>query len=466
MNYYDKRAKYWGQKIKKHYKSHKIKIKITGWQIIPMLQRYIYIIKPAKGTQVDMIFSRAKDIQISLGLKFFYPYKDGTAIRIAVSEHDIREKNLLKILRNPLFSENNMNIPIALGYNLMGSIHIEDLEKLLHLLIVGPSGTGKSVALQCIILSIIVKCPATSVRLLIFDIGGNSLTLFGNVKHLYHDIVKDIETSIAVLESLVDEMDHRYTIDENEWQHLPYIVCIMDEFDDIISCINNKKESNRFITAMNSLLRRGRKAKIIMILASHDPTLKNTKINTNGIISRIAFQCLKHQNSSTALGVSGADKLSSEGAMLFKSQKGIIKLQGSFVTPAEIEKILSCAPAGYDDIDKLKIRKSETVQEIFHSNAVMEKDNQELADIAIWTLGRKNISDHQIQKNFHMGNRAAEIVEILFEMGIVGPKFAKQPRSVLPLSFENLSNETSAFLERCGYTKERIENIFASKSPT
>jgi S-DNA-T family DNA segregation ATPase FtsK/SpoIIIE len=210
---YIQRAKYWGRKIRRHYQSHKVKIKINYYQIIPGLQRYIYHIKPCKGTREQQIFDRAIDIKGALGLHFFYAYKDGFSIRIAVSEHKIVQNKLLNILKSPLFAKSDMKIPLALGYDLTGNMHIVDLAKLLHLLIVGPSGSGKSVALQCLILSIITRCSVNTVKLLIFDIGGGSLSIFRDVAHLYSTIIKDTETGMLVLEALVAEMDWRYTLD-------------------------------------------------------------------------------------------------------------------------------------------------------------------------------------------------------------------------------------------------------------
>ena len=106
------------------------------------------------------------------------------------------------------------------------------------------------------------------------------MSLFRNVAHLYHPIVEEIDTGIMALEALVFEMDRRIALGESECQYLPFIVCIIDEFDDTISYVD-KKDFNRFVNALNSLILRGRKAKVIMILASHDPTLKNTKVKVN-----------------------------------------------------------------------------------------------------------------------------------------------------------------------------------------
>lgn len=125
------------------------------------------------------------------------------------------------------------------------------------------------------------------------------------------------------------------------------------------SAKNGNKLRSAFSNAINTIIRRGRKAKVILILASHDPTLKNTKVNINGIIPRIVFQCSKYQDSLSALGVTGAENLQGKGTMLFKSGTGpLLTLQGSFVCKDEIERILKNAPALPDDYSMLNIQKS------------------------------------------------------------------------------------------------------------
>jgi S-DNA-T family DNA segregation ATPase FtsK/SpoIIIE len=403
---------------------------------------------------VQAIFERAKDIRFALGLHSIYPYEEDSCICIAVSEREIKRNELLKILRSRLFSESGMKIPLALGYDIMGKMHIADLTWLVHLLVVGPSGTGKSIALCCIILSIITRCPVADVKLLLFDIGGNSLSLFSDIAHLYHPLVKDSEEALEVLESLVAEMNERTELGEEACKALPYIVLMIDEFDGTIAGIDDSAKSKRFVAALNSIIREGRKAKIILILASHDPALKNTKVNVSLIIPRIVFQCAKQHNSATA-GVPGADKLPGGGALLFKSQEGIKFLQGSYVTTTEIERILSTAPEA--DGVKLMLREPETVflseakDEVSNSAAAAKKANQELADITAWTLGKETISSRQIQERFHVGRpKADEILEKLSSMGIVTEKFANQPRTVIPQSVDEIPADTMDFLIQYG----------------
>ncbi len=465
MNNLLKRAKHLCHSICKYYQCLGVHIRITKVHLVPSLKRYIFKVEFLPGTRVQAIFTHAPDIQAAMELHLFSPFKMGVSTFIAVSEFDVKENRLLKILRSPEFYNSTMQIPLALGYGLMGNMYLADLAKLLHLVVIGPSGTGKSVALQCIVLSIIVKCSVSSVRLILFDIGANSLSYFATVKHLYHPIVKDTETGIAVLESLVVEMEKRIDLGEDACRDLPFIICIIDEFDDTIAGVDDKQDAKRFTACLNSIIGRGRKAKIILILASHNPKLENVKVNIGGIIPRISFQSTNHHNSSTAIGDSGAQNLSGDGAMLFKSQyeRTPRLLQGSYVTSAEITAILESVPEGYDDTDMLEIRFPEISEDIVSSNDIVKKDKQELADILFWTLNHTHISILKIQKKFRIGNRAAEIIEILHKMNIVAAKFSNQPRKVITNSLEDLSSDTISFLEAYGYTKEQIKETLKSK---
>ena len=465
MNNFLKRAKHLSQSICKYYHSLGVHIRITKVQIIPDLKRYIFKIELLPGTKVQAIFTYAPDIQAAMELHLFSPFRMGVSTFIAVSEFDVKENRLLKILGSPEFSNSTMQIPLALGYDLMGEMYLADLAKLLHLVVVGPSGTGKSVALQCIVLSIIVKCPVSSVRLILFDIGADSLSHFATVKHLYHPIVKDTETGIVVLESLVAEMDKRIDLGEDACRNLPFIICLIDEFDDTIAGVEDKQDNKRFTASLNSIIRRGRKAKIILILASHNPKLANVKVNISGIIPRISFQSTNHYNSSTALGDTGAQNLSGGGAMLFKSQDERTPklLQGSYVTSAEIAEILENAPECYDDIDLLEIEEPHTIENSVLNDIAPKKDQQELADIIFWTLGQETISANKIQQRFKIGKRANDIIAAFNKMGIATNKYSNQPRKVIPSCIDDLSPEAVNVLHKYNYTTDQINKIFEIK---
>lgn len=446
-----------------------VRIELTPNLYFVHLNRYLFHVKILPGTRIKMLLNFEKDVQIALGFRQFLLFQKESSIYLTLSRSDLYENRLLTILSSSHFSNSQMKIPLALGYDFTGSAYITDLSELVHLLVVGSSGTGKSTALQSIITSIIVGCSVDSVRLILFDIGGNSLSVFENVLHLYHPIVKETQTGVCVLESLVSEIEKRIMYGEEGCKDLPYIVVLIDEFDDTIASIQDKKTEKRFVNAINTIIRRGRKAKVILILASHDPTLKNTKVNINGIIPRIVFQCSKYQDSLSALGVTGAENLQGKGTMLFKSGTGpLLTLQGSFVCKDEIERILKNAPALPDDYSMLNIQKSsfstDTEDDDAAKNSTCIKKNKELAGIIMWVLRHQTMSASRIKEKFNIGNRINDIMEQLVQMKLISEKNAKKPRKVFIQSAEDLSDDVSNFLKSYGYSPDDIDAAINSKS--
>ncbi len=448
--YRKKQAKKLGKVIKKVFSLYGVEIKIVRIQLIPSLKRYIVdsIIKP--GTDIKKVLGHAENVQAALGFPFFRAFKEGTLIRFAVSEYDFKKNSLLAILRSQTFNEADALLPYAIGYTLYADMLVADLAKMYHLLITGPTGTGKSVAIKNIIMSIIVKCPVSFANLLIFDIGATSLSKFDNLPHLSHPIVKDIATGIKVLQALTVEMEDRLTYPESELGERPFIICIIDEFLSMIA--NDSDKTKPLQRLVCDLLWRSRKAKIRMVLSTTNAALKNAKVDLTMILHRITFQQPNHHGSSTALGSSGAEKLVGDGALLFKSKSGVQYLQGAYVTDEEIDSILSDPPTNIDHSNKFIISLSEciedqvSVEEVLGSKPFNHEDTKELADIIMWALGRDTVSARQIRMEFRMDKRADALIEKLFQLGIVEKQFSKQPRKVLVREVDDLSSEAMSIL--------------------
>ena len=173
---------YFKEKIESYYEAFGVRINLTVVQIHDECHRLIYKVRMLPGVKSKAIYDYAKDIKLALELPFFIPYEEDGAIFIAVSEEEIVENSLLKIISSNQFKDAEMEIPLAIGYNYLGKKYITDLAKLIHLVIAGPSGTGKSMALKCAIISMITRCSVEKLRLILLDIGGNSLTFFKDVK--------------------------------------------------------------------------------------------------------------------------------------------------------------------------------------------------------------------------------------------------------------------------------------------
>jgi len=464
----DKRARYWMGRIEKHYESHKVAIELPAYEIIGDGERFIFDVKLKRGTKERPVFDRASDIQTALELPLLQPFKEGLSIRLAVSEHPVRENSLQKILESRIFQDRTKKIPLAVGYDLRGDMHVEDLSEMPHLLIAGASNSGKSVALRSLITSIIAIQSVDRVNLLLFDIGAYDLEPFSEIPHLSYPIVKDSQTGIGVMLALKAEMERRIDLDRAEMRTLPSIVCVVDEYVSFISSIGDKDDSKLLTETISSLLRRGRHARIHMVLATQDPTIKSTKVDMVNITSRMAFACAKPIDSVTILGRGGAEKLPGKGAMLFKSPAHIepVYFQGSFISREGVRRFVERAKIRYANtgskkfVVKVPDFKHELSEATVKRSAV---ENKEMAEIIVWALGRVTISALQIQKQFHMGNRAVGIIDELCEMKLIGNKFAHLPRTVLPQSVEDIPDDAFRILLISGVPKDDITRAFQTR---
>lgn len=451
--------------IAKAYKGFGVGIKIVGFMTSSDEYSFVFLVKFSKGTRYKSLLKYAEDVRISVGLAILIPFEDSSGVCLAVSTKRNVENGLMGILQDSQFLNACMDIPIAVGYDILGGKRIVDLRQLVHLLVIGSSGFGKSVALQCMVLSIISGCSVEKARLILFDVGANSLSQFEGAQHLFHPIIKDTETGITVLEALVVEIDERMAKKTGEINLLPYLICMIDEFDDMIASVD-KKMAFRYSNAINSIIRRGRKAKVILVLASHTPTVKTTQIAINGIMSRISFKCQNAKESYTALGETGAELLAAPGEMMFKAKDEgrAAMLRGAYVTGEEIEVFLGEQQKSDRNLDMLKIRRSEDTEDIYIEDyAAGSEAKKELADIIYWVLGCKTTSMKKIREKFNMGNRVTDIMKILEELRIVKEQFSKQPREVIPICSEDLLPEVVSLLEQNGYGEDQIKGILRRK---
>lgn len=415
---------------------------------------YKYDIKLKSGTTYNLLIERAKEVQLVLKLQTFHIFTENDLrIRIIVSKKKAIDNSLKKILTSSEFQESQMAIPLAIGYDIKRQMFIADLQKLVHILLGGSTNSGKTIALLNLIISIIVNYSPNNMNFLLFDIGANGMKIFKDIPHLCYPIVKDEETGIRAILALINEMEKRINLSPQEWRALPSIVCVIDEYVSFVSNIRDKEMSKMLTASISNLLRRGRHAKIHVILATQDPTTKATNIDLGNITTRMAFKCGSFHNSVAILGTSGAEKLSGNGAMLFKSPAHLepIHLQGAFMSEPEMANLTSriinhWASSEYDNKYVMNIP-SETADETdFITTDKGTSQCKELIEIIIWALSRESISTRQIQYQFRMGNRASKIADKLYEFGIIADKFANLPREVLPKSIGDISDKVIDFL--------------------
>ena len=267
---------------------------------------------------------------------------------------------------------------------------------------------------------------------------------------------------------LCKEMERRFKLkkeDVEEFNRLPFIVGVFDEFISLIASISDKNMAKQLTEKMSQLLRQGRHAKIHMVLAAQDPLIKDMKCDIGNASSRLAYTCTKLNYSMTILGESGAQNLSGDGELYFKSNKhtGLIYVKGAYISSDEITALCKHICAKYEGVEWDDSRKFTLDAEGFDGRfnasectpvlTEQELEDRLFAEIIMWTLKRKNVSALQLKDAFNMGwPRANEFIDRLHEIGIVSAPHGKLPRNVLFTCAEDLPENVVGFLDSMGHT--------------
>lgn len=456
-------------KIEDHYSYHGVHIKLQLLSVTNSGERFVFRVRLKPGTKVSLFFERASDIQIALHMQLFQPFRDGLNLCLAVSKNSDMQNSLMRMLKSRIFYRSRDWLPIAIGYNLRQEMIFVDLAKTPHVMYAGSTNSGKSMGLICLILSLLVKQPVRNVNLIIFDVGANTLGVFSDIPYLSYPIVKDYETGIYVIKKLVEEMEKRIKLCQDQLRNLPAVVCVIDEYVSFINNISDKQQSKMIANDISNLIRRGRHAKMHLAISTQDPILKNMKVDVGNITTRMAFRCAKFQNSIAILGESGAEKLSGKGALLLKANDypEPIYIQGAFISSDMLVQLVDNVKEREHDLDNKFLIPELDISELpmricEDGNQICNKDKK-IAQIIIWVLGRNKISANQIKNHFSMGNKAYNIVEQLCEMGLVAEKFANQQRRVLPQSLEGVPDKVREFLRRHGYTEDMVAEAIGNR---
>ncbi len=411
------------------------------------------------GTKVSRIVSINKEIALALAAKdvrIEAPIPGKSTIGIEIPNQAIAPVKIKEILGSKEMLESKGGILVSLGKDIMGIPRICDLSKMPHLLVAGSTGSGKSVCVNSIIASILMRYRPDEVKLVLVDPKQVELSNYNGVPHLLCPVVCDPKKASATLQKVVVEMDRRYHVlaekgvknigdynkkieEENKLYpdalqtKMNYLVVIVDEMADLM--IAAKKEVEDSIMRITQL---ARAAGIHLIVATQRPStdIITGVIKTN-IPSRIAFAVASSIDSRTILDCTGAEKLLGKGDMLFQpmGENTPIRIQGCFISDDEIRRVIEFVcneqKASYDE-SLMNVSVSDT-----HSSGSANSDTEEYDDpmyqeVVEFAVQTGKISASLIQRRFRFGyNRAARIIDLLEERGIIGPQNGSKPREVL-----------------------------------
>ncbi|HGJ5937408.1 TPA: DNA translocase FtsK [Streptococcus pneumoniae] len=429
-----------------------IKVTVERAEIGPSVTKYE--VKPAVGVRVNRISNLSDDIALALAAKdvrIEAPIPGKSLIGIEVPNSDIATVSFRELWeQSQTKAENFLEIPLGKAVN--GTARAFDLSKMPHLLVAGSTGSGKSVAVNGIIASILMKARPDQVKFMMVDPKMVELSVYNDIPHLLIPVVTNPRKASKALQKVVDEMENRYELfakvgvrniagfnakveefnSQSEYKQipLPLIVVIVDELADLMMVASKEVE--------DAIIRLGQKARaagIHMILATQRPSVDviSGLIKAN-VPSRVAFAVSSGTDSRTILDENGAEKLLGRGDMLFKpiDENHPVRLQGSFISDDDVERIVNFikaqADADYDEsFDPGEV--SENEGEFSDGDAGGDPLFEEAKSLVIET---QKASASMIQRRLSVGfNRATRLMEELEMAGVIGPAEGTKPRKVL-----------------------------------
>ena len=432
-----------------------IAAKVVEIHIGPAVTEYELTVPPA--TKVSRILNIDKEIALALAAKDVIiqaPIPGKSTIGIEIPNPTISSVTLREVLESPQNLKSDAKICAALGKDIMGTPKVFDLTKMPHLLVAGSTGSGKSVCINGIIASILMRYKPTEVKLVLVDPKKVELTNYNGIPHLLCPVVSDPKKASLTLQRVVTEMDNRFqTFSDKEVKNItgyndmiekynkkhpespqskmPYIVVIIDELADLMLVASKEVEDS--ITRITQL---ARAAGIHLIVATQRPSTDViTGLIKNNIPSRIAFAVASQIDSRTILDQRGAERLLGKGDMLYfpMGESSPTRVQGCFVNDDEIKRLIDyCKNQATAKYDSAFENVSQNTSSGSGNSAVGGDDDDAYNDVVEFAIQTGKISASLIQRRFRFGyNRAARMMDLLEARGIVGPQNGSKPREVL-----------------------------------
>jgi S-DNA-T family DNA segregation ATPase FtsK/SpoIIIE len=466
--------------IRRTLKEFGISVEMDAVESGPTITRYS--LKPAQGVRIARIVSHAQELQLALkadSIRIEAPIPGKSLVGIEVPNQTRATVRLSSLLMNPEYTDSPNPLMAALGKDVTGNVHFSNLARMPHGLIAGATGSGKSVAIHNIIISLLYRNSPDQLRFIMVDPKRVELTLYNKIPHLLTPVITSAKKAIRALSWAVKEMERRYDILESEkvqnitsyhsnvyqtakdaWieggkdeeeranlpEALPYIVIILDEVNDLMQSYPRELEA-----MIVRLAQMSRAVGIHLILATQRPSVNviTGTIKAN-IPTRVAMAVTSQTDSRTILDANGAEKLLGQGDMLYLSSDSPrpIRLQSAYVSEDEIKKVVSylkkqdaheldtldfdedSPDSGADDFFKTLAGGGDDAEDELYSDAKQ----------AVIEAGKASTS--YLQRKLRIGySRAARLMDLLEENGIIGPQEGSKAREVLVTGQEDAAVE-------------------------
>jgi len=444
--------------IKRTLANFGIEVEMDEITIGPTVTRYA--LKPAEGMKLSRIVALQNDLALALAahpLRIEAPIPGKSLVGIEIPNRVKSIVGLATLLADDKFQNSSKSLTIALGREISGRAVFGNLAKMPHLLVAGATGSGKSVAIHSMITSLLYRNSPDDLKLIMIDPKRVELTLYNNIPHLLTPVITEAKKAILALKWAAKEMDRRYDILEaesvrdiesyhknvqdlnqeksaDEVDRLPYILIIIDELADIMSTYPRELES-----AIVRLAQMSRAVGIHLILSTQRPEVNIiTGLIKANIPARIALRVSSQVDSRTILDTGGAEKLLGAGDMLYSSgETPPERLQSAFISETEVKKVVKYLADNYQDEVSEEIAFSEgsisADKSVFESSIDdSEPDDEMYEEARACVVEAGKASTSYLQRKLKLGYaRAARLMDMLEERGVIGPGEGAKPREVL-----------------------------------
>ncbi len=441
------------KKLYETLQSFGVRVHMGSISVGPTVTRYE--LEPEPGVKVSRIVALQDDIKLALAasdIRIEAPIPGKSAIGIEVPNQDQTVVGFRELIDSDVFRNHSSKVAVAVGRDISGQIIVADLAKMPHLLIAGATGSGKSVCINTLIMSILYKASPEEVKLVMVDPKVVELSVYNGIPHLLVPVVTDARKAANALRWAVDEMNDRYrkfaehnvrnlegyneqlkkqkaADPSNEEEYLYQMVIIVDELADLMMVAQSEVEE-----AICRLAQMARAAGIHLVLATQRPSVNViTGLIKANVPSRIAFAVSSGVDSRTIIDMNGAEKLLGKGDMLFYPY-GLpkpIRVQGAFISDQEVSKVVSYLhqnngePSGQEQMEQMITSAAE-------HGAVQAERDEYFEKAAYFILEKEKASIGALQRNFKIGfNRAARIMDQLAAAGVVSEEDGTKPRRIL-----------------------------------
>lgn len=437
--------------IRKTLENFSIPVEMADVSVGPTVTQYT--LKPADGIKLNKITGLSNDLALALAahpIRIEAPIPGKSLIGVEVPNKGVAVVRLREIMESRAFKSRRSNLSIGLGKDVAGEVHLADIGKMPHLLVAGATGSGKSVYLNSLIISLLYQNSPDDIRFIMVDPKRVELTVYNKIPHLLTPVITDVKKTINALKWLISEMDRRYETLSKSGQRniagynaasaasaakMPYLILVVDELADLMVSAASEIEAS-----IIRLAQMARAVGIHLILATQRPSVDViTGLIKANITTRIAFSVASLMDSRTILDSSGAEKLVGRGDMLYISAdlSKPKRLQGAYVSDDEIKRVA--------DYLAKEVGEPQFIEEVTQKAApgsstswdAGDSDDEMLEEARKTVIQAGKASASYLQRRLKVGYaRAARLLDLLEEEGVIGPGDGAKPREVLVSSYE------------------------------